>query len=59
VLCEAHHLHILHNLRTLTISGMAPYELTCIFGSLTDTEPFLVYEKGVKSPDLPVRFSPL
>ncbi|MDQ7826644.1 MAG: HNH endonuclease signature motif containing protein, partial [Candidatus Eremiobacteraeota bacterium] len=50
VLCEACHLHLLHDLRTLTIRGRAPHGLTVIFGSLSEPEPFLVYEKGVKLP---------
>ncbi|MDQ7824000.1 MAG: HNH endonuclease signature motif containing protein [Candidatus Eremiobacteraeota bacterium] len=48
VLCEACHLHLLHGLRTLTVRGKAPYGLTFIFGSVSDSEAFLVYEKGVK-----------
>ncbi|MDQ7822416.1 MAG: HNH endonuclease signature motif containing protein [Candidatus Eremiobacteraeota bacterium] len=47
VLCEACHLHLLHNLRTLTVKGRAPYELTFTFGSLSEGTPFLVYEKGL------------
>ncbi|MDQ7821260.1 MAG: HNH endonuclease signature motif containing protein [Candidatus Eremiobacteraeota bacterium] len=47
VLCEACHLHLLHNLRTLTVRGRAPYELTFTFGSLSEGTPFLVYEKGL------------
>ncbi|MDQ7826152.1 MAG: HNH endonuclease signature motif containing protein [Candidatus Eremiobacteraeota bacterium] len=47
-LCEACHLHLLHGLGTLSVRGKAPLGLTFIFGSLSDGEPFLVYEKGVK-----------
>ncbi|MDQ7825219.1 MAG: HNH endonuclease signature motif containing protein [Candidatus Eremiobacteraeota bacterium] len=47
-LCEAHHLHILHNLGTLTIKGRAPRPLTFTFGAPSDGEPFMVYEKGLK-----------
>ncbi|MDQ7823351.1 MAG: HNH endonuclease signature motif containing protein [Candidatus Eremiobacteraeota bacterium] len=47
VLCEACHLHLLHGLRTLTVKGRAPYELTFTFGSLSEGTPFLVYEKGL------------
>ncbi|MDQ7823965.1 MAG: HNH endonuclease signature motif containing protein [Candidatus Eremiobacteraeota bacterium] len=48
VLCEACHLHLLHGLRTLTVKGRAPYELTFTFGSPSEGTPFLVYEKGVR-----------
>ncbi|MDQ7823299.1 MAG: HNH endonuclease signature motif containing protein [Candidatus Eremiobacteraeota bacterium] len=48
VLCEAHHLHILHRLRTLTIGGRSPHDLTFTFGSSEDGEPFLVYGNGSK-----------
>ncbi|MDQ7824340.1 MAG: HNH endonuclease signature motif containing protein [Candidatus Eremiobacteraeota bacterium] len=47
VLCEACHLHLLHGLRTLTVKGRAPYDLTFTFGSLSEGTPFLVYEKGL------------
>ncbi|MDQ7822381.1 MAG: HNH endonuclease signature motif containing protein [Candidatus Eremiobacteraeota bacterium] len=47
-LCEAHHLHILHNLRTLTIRGHAPHCLTLAFGSLSENNPFLAYERGIR-----------
>ncbi|MDQ7821552.1 MAG: HNH endonuclease signature motif containing protein [Candidatus Eremiobacteraeota bacterium] len=47
-LCEACHLHLLHGLRTLTVRGRAPFDLTFTFGSLSDGGPFLVYERGVK-----------
>ncbi|MDQ7825498.1 MAG: HNH endonuclease signature motif containing protein [Candidatus Eremiobacteraeota bacterium] len=50
VLCEACHLHLLHGLRTLSIEGMAPFDLTFIFGSTSEGTPFLVYEKGMKIP---------
>ncbi|MDQ7825196.1 MAG: HNH endonuclease signature motif containing protein [Candidatus Eremiobacteraeota bacterium] len=49
VLCEACHLHLLHGLRTITIRGEAPHNLTFTFGALSDGEPFLVYEKGLKA----------
>ncbi|MDQ7821756.1 MAG: HNH endonuclease signature motif containing protein [Candidatus Eremiobacteraeota bacterium] len=49
VVCEAHHLHILHNLMTLTIKGEAPHNLTFTFGAYSEGTPFLIYEKGVKS----------
>ncbi|MDQ7825881.1 MAG: HNH endonuclease signature motif containing protein [Candidatus Eremiobacteraeota bacterium] len=49
VLCEACHLHLLHGLRTLTVKGRAPYELTFTFGSPSEGTPFLVYEKGLLS----------
>ncbi|MDQ7826937.1 MAG: HNH endonuclease [Candidatus Eremiobacteraeota bacterium] len=45
-LCEACHLHLLHGLRTLTMSGKAPYDLTFTFGSLSGGTPFLVYAGG-------------
>ncbi|MDQ7824963.1 MAG: HNH endonuclease, partial [Candidatus Eremiobacteraeota bacterium] len=48
VLCEACHLHLLHGLRTLTLNGQAPHSLTFIFGDLSEGDPFLVYENGVK-----------
>ncbi|MDQ7826490.1 MAG: HNH endonuclease signature motif containing protein [Candidatus Eremiobacteraeota bacterium] len=49
-LCEAHHLHILHGLRTLTVRGRGgPHSLTFIFGSLSeDSRPFLVYHRGCR-----------
>ncbi|MDQ7821635.1 MAG: HNH endonuclease signature motif containing protein, partial [Candidatus Eremiobacteraeota bacterium] len=47
-LCEACHLHLLHGLRTLTVRGRAPFELTFTFGSSEDGEPFLVYRNGSK-----------
>ncbi|MDQ7826911.1 MAG: HNH endonuclease signature motif containing protein [Candidatus Eremiobacteraeota bacterium] len=47
VLCEACHLHLLHGLRTLTVRGRAPFDLTFTFGSLSEGKPFLVYEKGM------------
>ncbi|MDQ7825577.1 MAG: HNH endonuclease signature motif containing protein, partial [Candidatus Eremiobacteraeota bacterium] len=50
VLCEACHLHLLHDLRTLAVRGRAPYELTFTFGSLSEGPPFLVYQKGSRSP---------
>ncbi|MDQ7824987.1 MAG: HNH endonuclease signature motif containing protein [Candidatus Eremiobacteraeota bacterium] len=50
VLCEACHLHLLHDLRTLTVRGRAPYELTFTFGSLAESDPFLIYEKGSRIP---------
>ncbi|MDQ7827189.1 MAG: HNH endonuclease signature motif containing protein [Candidatus Eremiobacteraeota bacterium] len=52
-LCEACHLHLLHGLGTLTVKGKAHRDLTFIFGSLSEGGPFLVYEKGVKSPAVP------
>ncbi|MDQ7825155.1 MAG: HNH endonuclease signature motif containing protein [Candidatus Eremiobacteraeota bacterium] len=48
-LCEACHLHLIHGLRTLTIRGRAPFELTVTFGASSESEPFLVYDKGVKT----------
>ncbi|MDQ7823905.1 MAG: HNH endonuclease signature motif containing protein [Candidatus Eremiobacteraeota bacterium] len=49
VLCEACHLHLLHGLRTLTVRGRAPFELTFTFGSLSEAgAPFLVYQRGVR-----------
>ncbi|MDQ7825458.1 MAG: HNH endonuclease signature motif containing protein [Candidatus Eremiobacteraeota bacterium] len=49
VLCEACHLHLLHGLRTLTVSGRAPYGLTVTFGSLSEGAPFLIYVNGSRS----------
>ncbi|MDQ7826645.1 MAG: HNH endonuclease signature motif containing protein, partial [Candidatus Eremiobacteraeota bacterium] len=49
VLCEACHLHLLHRLRTLTVRGRAPFDLTFIFGSTYSHEAFLVYESGVRT----------
>ncbi|MDQ7826037.1 MAG: HNH endonuclease signature motif containing protein [Candidatus Eremiobacteraeota bacterium] len=47
VLCEACHLHLLHGLRTLTVRGRAPYDLSFTFGSpLEGGAPFLVYGNG-------------
>ncbi|MDQ7825832.1 MAG: HNH endonuclease [Candidatus Eremiobacteraeota bacterium] len=47
-LCEACHLHLLHGLRTLTIKGRAPHDLTFTFGSPSEGTPFLVYENGCR-----------
>ncbi|MDQ7826378.1 MAG: HNH endonuclease [Candidatus Eremiobacteraeota bacterium] len=45
-LCEAHPLHILHNLGTLTIDGKAPHSLTFTFGfPLKENH---IYEKGIR-----------
>ncbi|MDQ7824844.1 MAG: HNH endonuclease signature motif containing protein [Candidatus Eremiobacteraeota bacterium] len=48
-LCEAHHLNILHNLMTFAIKGKAPHDLIFIFGATSDSNPFLVYQKGFKA----------
>ncbi|MDQ7825822.1 MAG: HNH endonuclease signature motif containing protein [Candidatus Eremiobacteraeota bacterium] len=48
VLCEACHLHLLHGLRTLTVRGRAPHDLTFTFGSPSEGTPFLVYGNGTR-----------